>query len=90
MSEQTIEVKHVVVHILDKQQNGDASERLSPEEGLVTEASQRLINDICAKYAGRTGKVMAILKAIRITILWNEWLGTFSKVLMISTKVPAE
>ncbi|AYR42241.1 TPA: nucleoid-associated protein [Salmonella enterica subsp. enterica serovar Typhi] len=34
--------------------NGDASERLSPEEGLVTEASQRLINDICAKYAGRT------------------------------------
>lgn len=34
MSEQTIEVKHVVVHILDKQQNGDASERLSPEEGL--------------------------------------------------------
>ncbi|ELX2304284.1 nucleoid-associated protein [Yersinia enterocolitica] len=56
MSEQAIEVKHVVVHILDKQQNGDASERLSPEEGMVTEASQRLINDICAKYAGRTGK----------------------------------
>jgi len=56
MSEQAIEVKHVVVHILDKEQNGDASERLSPEEGMVTEASQRLINDICAKYAGRTGK----------------------------------
>ncbi|HAD39871.1 MAG TPA: nucleoid-associated protein [Plesiomonas shigelloides] len=56
MSEQAIEVKHVVVHILDKEQNGDAAERLSPDEGTVTEASQRLINDICAKYAGRTGK----------------------------------
>ncbi|HBR2359742.1 nucleoid-associated protein (plasmid) [Klebsiella pneumoniae] len=56
MTEQAIEVKHVVVHVLVKQQNGDASEQLSPEERQVTEASQRLINDICAKYAGRTGK----------------------------------
>ena len=56
MSEQTIEVKHVVVHILDKEQHGPASTRLSSSEKSVTGASQRLIDDICKRYSGRAGK----------------------------------
>lgn len=56
MTDKQIDVKHVVVHILDKEQHGDASEELSPAETAVTNASQRLINDICDKYAGRAGK----------------------------------
>jgi len=56
MSDKEIEVKHVVVHILAKEQHGAATIELSPNESDLTQASQRLINDICGKYAGKAGK----------------------------------
>lgn len=51
-----IEVRNVVVHILNKEQHGDASQTLSPAISAVTPASQRLIDALCERYSGRTGK----------------------------------
>lgn len=51
-----IVVNHVVIHLLDKEPHGVTSLQLSPAESGVTAASQRLIDDICGKYAGRMGK----------------------------------
>ncbi|WP_337247519.1 nucleoid-associated protein [Proteus sp. G2626] len=51
-----IEVRNVVVHFLDKEQHGDATQILSPTMNTVTNASQRLIDAICERYSGRTGK----------------------------------
>lgn len=51
-----IEIRNIVVHILNKEQHGDATSTFSPTIGAVTPASQRLIDAICERYSGRTGK----------------------------------
>lgn len=56
MANKEIEIKHVIVHISNKEQGEPTSVDPSPAEGQVTEASQRLIDDICERYAGRAGK----------------------------------
>lgn len=56
MSDKEIEVRHVVVHLLNKEQHGVATIELSPNESDLSEASRRLISDICEKYAGKAGK----------------------------------
>ncbi|MEX0447961.1 nucleoid-associated protein [Xenorhabdus sp. SGI246] len=56
MNNTEIDVKYVVVHILHKEQRGTATITLSQSESNVTNASQRLIADICAKHAKSANK----------------------------------
>lgn len=58
MSDQKkITVNHIVVHKLDKEpHSNEAKAELSLQENQITEASQRLIDNVCGRYSGRPGK----------------------------------
>ncbi|WP_337030375.1 nucleoid-associated protein [Pantoea agglomerans] len=49
-------LRHFVVHIMNKEQRGNASLLPSPEEKNVQAASQRLADDLTEKYSGRASK----------------------------------
>ncbi|HBO23554.1 MAG TPA: nucleoid-associated protein [Providencia sp.] len=56
MTDKSINVSHVVVHILHKEQHESPLIELSPTETSVTKSSKRLISDIRSKYSSRASK----------------------------------